>query len=167
MELRRIKESPDYLVNECGQVYSLKTNKFLKLQLDGHGYYQINVSLGSREKRITKKVHRLVTFAFLGEPPEGKTDVNHIDGNPKNNHVSNLEWCNDSENLKHAHRLGLKKTVKLFGEDSGAAKITESEVRKIRELSNSLKIKEISILFSKISECQIRRIINRTSWSHI
>lgn len=61
-------------------------------------------------------VHRLVALAFIPKI-EGKNCINHIDGNPKNNNVSNLEWCNHSENNKHAFETGLMTTntkVKLI-----------------------------------------------------
>lgn len=52
-------------------------------------------------------MHRLVAEAFL---PNFHTDcgINHIDGNPSNNHVSNLELSNPSHNQLHAVRTGLK-----------------------------------------------------------
>ncbi|MBR9689145.1 HNH endonuclease [Bacillus cereus] len=46
-------------------------------------------------------VHRLVASAFIPKV-EGKNSVNHIDGNPKNNCLSNLEWCDHTENNNHA-----------------------------------------------------------------
>lgn len=51
-------------------------------------------------------VHRLVAFAFI-PTIEGKNCINHIDGNPKNNNVSNLEWCTYKENTNHAFETGL------------------------------------------------------------
>jgi len=53
-------------------------------------------------------VHRLVAKAFL-QQPAGKTQVNHINGNPKDNRAVNLEWVTPEQNIAHAHRLGLFK----------------------------------------------------------
>lgn len=51
-------------------------------------------------------VHRLVAMHFLN-PPLNPTynQINHKDGNKKNNHCSNLEWCNNSENQFHRYRV--------------------------------------------------------------
>lgn len=66
-----------------------------------------NVNL-SRDGRIENfLVHRLVAQAFIPNP-ENKPYVNHIDGDTHNNHVSNLEWVTQSENINHAIKIGNK-----------------------------------------------------------
>ena len=48
-------------------------------------------------------VHRLVARAFQGPPPSAAhAHVNHLDGNPRNNAVFNLEYATPSENIRHA-----------------------------------------------------------------
>lgn len=58
----------------------------------------------------THLVARLIAETFLGSP-NGMT-VNHKDGNPLNNEVSNLEWITGIENTRHANRTGLRDVLK-------------------------------------------------------
>ena len=59
-------------------------------------------------KTKTQKVHRLVAKAFIPNT-DCKPYINHLDGNPKNNIVSNLEWCTQHENVQHAYDTKLHK----------------------------------------------------------
>jgi hypothetical protein len=62
-------------------------------------HYTVELWDSNKRKRIP--VHRIVAIAFI-ENPLNKAFVNHIDGNPANNNVENLEWVTCSENNKHA-----------------------------------------------------------------
>lgn len=59
------------------------------------------------KKGVTKSfyIHRLVANSFI-QKVEGKNHVNHIDNNPLNNCVDNLEWCTPKENTAHAQKQG-------------------------------------------------------------
>lgn len=97
---------PDYGIALTGKLYSHKTQKFLKLRCSKNKYlYTVITHNGIRK---TVKSHRLVALAFIPNP-ENKPQVNHIDGDKQNNHVSNLEWCTASENGLHAFRHNLNK----------------------------------------------------------
>jgi len=77
---------------------------------------------------ITKnfKVHRIIADSFLGICPEGH-EVNHKDGNPSNNHVSNLEYVTPQANSLHSCRVLMNHS----GENNSKAKLTLLMVREI------------------------------------
>ena len=100
-----------------GNIWSEITNKFLKNKCNRNGY--LSIQLTQRGKCYL--VHRLVATAFIPNP-ENKPQVNHIDGNKSNNTASNLEWCTQSENQKHAYKIGLQKPSGLSGNESPFAK---------------------------------------------
>lgn len=72
-----------------------------------HPNARVAVELWKENKRKRMMVHRLVSEAFIPNP-QGKQQINHIDGNPLNNNVENLEWVTNGENLKHAYSLNLR-----------------------------------------------------------
>ena len=101
-----IKNFPDYYITDTGEVYSRKGDgRFRKLkQQTNKGYKKVELMTNGRYTRRQFFVHRLVAEAFIPNP-DNKPHVNHIDGNPSNNNVDNLEWCTPSENLIHAYRV--------------------------------------------------------------
>ncbi len=86
------------------------------------------ISLNAAGVPRTFLVHRLVAMAFLGPIPD-TLDVNHIDGDKKNNAVANLEYMTRQQNLAHAVRIGL---VDNFGENNPTSKLTTKQVAEIR-----------------------------------
>lgn len=93
------------IIKSNGRKMQLR-GKVLKYQETNDGYYQ--VTLGWKH-RGTMKVHRCVALAFIPNENNYRT-VNHKDGN-KHNNVENLEWMTDSDNLKHAYKLRLRKPL--------------------------------------------------------
>jgi len=87
-----------------GNGFYTKKGRILKKSLTTTGYWK--VELYKDTKRRSMRVHRLVAKEFLPRV-KGKNLINHKDGNPLNNHVKNLEWCTQSENIRHAYETGL------------------------------------------------------------
>lgn len=93
----------DYRIFEDGSIVSYChsiAGKLLKHHLNNNGY--LTVEINGKER----KVHQLVAEAFVAGYFEGAV-VNHLDGNKSNCHYTNLEWCTNSANTKHAYDTGL------------------------------------------------------------
>lgn len=73
----------------------------------------LTVALSADGRRRTMLVHRIVLEAFIGPCPTGMEGC-HSDGNPANNHLSNLRWDTRSGNvqdtLRHGHHNMASKT---------------------------------------------------------
>lgn len=114
-------------IEEDGTVYGAR-GKPLKHKLH-YGYYKVRLKDG------WYPVHRLLAMKFIPQP-EGKTQVNHKDGNKLNNSLDNLEWVTQAENLHHAMDTGLhawgRSAVKT---DTG--KVFASQAEAARELGTS------------------------------
>ena len=113
-----------YQVSNLGRVKSLRFGKEKILApspTDKTGH--LMVVLHKNGKRKCAKVHQLVMFAFVGERPEGKV-VMHLDSNPQNNALSNLQWGTNIENAVEAARQG----------KIGRQKLEVQEVAEIRAL---------------------------------
>lgn len=90
-----------YSIDEAGNVFSYRSNRYLKWHDDGNGYQY--VELCKNKHRVCKKVHRLVAEHFLPNP-NNFSDVNHKDENKMNNTVENLEWCSTKYNNNYGTR---------------------------------------------------------------
>lgn len=103
IEWKHIPGFSKYKISNCGDVWSDFSNKILRQYNHQCGYKCIDL-IDDSGKRRKKRVHRLVMLAFVGEPPNGKNDVNHKDGNKRNNFIDNLEYCSRSYNIIHRYR---------------------------------------------------------------
>jgi hypothetical protein len=92
-----------YQVSNLGNVKSLKRKnrlqeKILKAGIGSHGYLAVTLTKCGIQK--TNHIHHLVAIALLGHEPNGhKVVIDHIDNNPLNNNVDNLQLITQRENL--------------------------------------------------------------------
>ena len=87
-----------YAIEEDGRVWSYFSKRYMKVKEDKDGYFAL--SLKNNQGGYSKfGVHRLLMIAY--NPIENMEDlqINHKDGNKKNNSLSNLEWVTSQENL--------------------------------------------------------------------
>ena len=93
---------------------------------------EFRVDLWKDGKPKTFLVHQLVGFAFLSNPNKYKS-INHLDGNPRNNNVENLEWCSDYRNINHAFDNRLIKT----GKQTSLFSIKDREMHDFRSITKA------------------------------
>lgn len=111
--------------------------RVLKQKTDKNGYKRVTLWKDNKSKDFL--VHRLVALAFI-PLVDGKDCINHVDGNPSNNNVENIEWCNHKENLMHAYKTGLNKTpdpVILFNKNTGQSRFFYSKAAASRFLGKA------------------------------
>jgi len=112
--MKEINNYPNYQVGIDGTVISYKFSKqkVLKPQMVTQSKKKyLAVGLYNENNKITKHgktpamnyVHRLVWEAFVGEIPE-HLEIEHIDQNPHNCHLSNLKLVTRKENIDSHYR---------------------------------------------------------------
>ena len=155
--------APTLLVSETGRIIRPASSRRrgsgwrtlpeaeLRPRRIGAGY--LAISSKDRGVKRTFYLHRLVAEAFLGKPADSN-EVNHLDGDKSNNHVSNLEWTTHSQNLQHAVRHGLTTRNAL----------KPADVKMIRKLiADGVSRKEIASCYG-VSLSAISHIASGHSW---
>lgn len=161
----KVKSLENYCINEDGLILNVRTRGVIRPSIGKKGYLQVCLT-----NKNTYSIHRLAALTFI-ENKENKTEVNHIDGNKLNNHISNLEWNTTQENLEHKRINNLGKTLKAklsaTGINNSKAKLDEEDVIFIRtNCETIIDIKKFSKELN-VSIATIYDIKNRRSWTHI
>lgn len=170
VEWKAVVDFPNYVVSSDGRLKFvgglqyrdgstpwLRPPAIVATVFDKDGYLKVRMLRdGHRHKR---SLHRIVAVAFIPNPLD-HDQVNHIDGDKKNNAVSNLEWCNCKEN--HAHRRHVLK--KNIGSEHGVAKLLETDILEIRASAESS-----NVLGKRygVSGANIRYIRRGVTWKHV
>lgn len=173
-EWRQIPGFPDYSVSSFGRIRRdtpptrkngrCKPGMIMKAESGQWGHQRIRLTKNGQCFRLL--VHRLVAMAFDLPRRGDQTVVAHNDGNPLNNHISNLRWATVKENMSDKERHG---TVQR-GERGGMNKRTglkETDVLEIRRLRDEgVPYSAITERFgvNKVTACAIYK---RRIWKHV
>lgn len=120
------------------------------------GGYSV-VSLRDNRKHY---VHKLVMAAFVGEP-EGRIDVNHINGDKSDNRLSNLEYCDRLHNVRHAIATGLQDNA---GEGNGMNKYSADAIRRAHQMVRSGTSTAEAARVTGVSESVINQVFSGRLW---
>lgn len=144
-----------FTVSDRGRIYLKHYNKKTFGTPCDSGYMNIT------NQGLTCRVHRLIAGAFLSEQfrnlsngtknPEKDLVVNHKDNYGINNNIENLEWVTVSDNLKHAIKIGVRKTRRITRKNTTGEDI--KEYASIQSAVNELGSKDLKKSRKAIEAC--------------
>jgi hypothetical protein len=151
----------DYEVSEDGKVY--RDGKVLKPYLCKNGYYKI---VGSNNgQRVHIWIHKAVGELYVPNRQEGY-EILHLNGDSTDNHFTNLIWTTRKHICLHTSKI-LKRNI---GEDKGAAKLTEENVRFIRSnyipRDRDYGVRGLARQFD-VTPTAVSKVVRNTSWTHV
>ena len=165
--------SLDRVVKGKNKINKTLKGRSLKSTVTAYGYKAVVFRKNGKKENF--RTHRLVAQSFLNNV-EKKPLINHIDGDKTNNVVSNLEWCTDSENMKHAFATGLKepsnpnKNGLTQGSKHHNSKLVEKEVMFIRKNAKKSGGKFYNVELARgfnVSKVSIGLIVDGKTWKHV
>ena len=119
-------KNPAYLVSNFGKVKGV-TGKILSTTSDSHGYISLSTRMPNSRQATRTKVHRMILETFNPVENMEKLHVDHIDGNPANNHLTNLRWLTAEENnqIKAENRAPINEEVNRLIQKYGYNKVVQ------------------------------------------
>ena len=131
---------PQYYISNYGRLYSCYYNRILNPTVDDKGYYRTTIKVGDNKTSYTG-MHKLEMNSFNPISNHDIFIVNHKDGNPQNNDLSNLECATISENTRHALDNGLSNCK---GENCSTSIFTNDQVNEIcKQLEDGKSVSDI------------------------
>lgn len=118
-DARPIPGADGYYITPSGVVWSMNRGRPHPLRSCRRRYEEVGIRVDGCG--VTKRIHVMVALVFLGPRPPGM-EINHRDGNKRNNSVANLEYVTPAENHEHALRSGLGSARKFADTDVFAAR---------------------------------------------
>jgi len=158
--IEELINDPHYIIEETGEILTkiTRTGKVsvnnvwrncVNKRKDGYQY------ISYKYKKL--QVHRIIYKKFNGELSD-KLVINHIDGNPSNNHIDNLELVTQSKNIEHSYRV-LKNPPII-----GYSKINKQIADQIREEYKTIKSYKVLAKKYSLAKTSVAYIIKNRIW---
>ena len=163
-----VKDFEYYTIDETGNVFSIRKNKYLKQTINRNGYCKVTLQKDKYRKMFS--VHRLVAQVYL-KNYSNTLQVNHINGIKTDNRVENLEMVTAKENMQKAVEIGLFDKCKeiqrknAIKNNLGKYHILASESAKKR-VAKYDKNNNLIQVYNSITEASRKNNINITSISY-
>lgn len=148
---KAIPDFPKYSVDTNGVCRNEETGKEIAFSISKRGYKSVRFCKcegWGKEKIHTRfLVHRLMMTLFVGVHKDPKKCyVDHIDNNPRNNHISNLRWVTQSENVKRFFDQGRSKPPLAMKGMSGKLHVRSKPIAGYDKMGNEvIRFESISI----------------------
>jgi hypothetical protein len=171
-----------YTVSDQGRVQSLRVrHRFtdavrlvplvLRQSVDERGYRRVGIAGKSRQ------VHRLVLEAFVGACPVGH-EAAHVNGQPSDNRLENLQWLTHAENEQHKvihgtllagerHPFRRRPDLVRRGERNDAAKLTTEQVLEIRAAADRGESYSRLAIRYGVTTGAVSQIARHLRWEHV
>src|SRR3990167_2818103 len=160
-QFKLIPSDPRYEISIDGTVRHVMSQRIKSQYISSTGYYMISTT--TAKHRRPRRVHRLLAEAYIPNP-DNLPQINHKNGIKTDNSLSNLEWCTNLENQRHAFRTGLANNT---GEHNGQSKLTVVQVLEIKErLAKGWSQYRISRYYP-VSRSAIEGIKTGRLWKHV
>jgi len=167
---RTISDFPGYEVSDQGRVrsyWAYGAGELFNWHIEERpqriissrpGYYEyVHVSLHRSGKLVNKRVHHLVLRAFRGPRPKGYVS-RHLDDDRSNNHLSNLAYGTQKDNIHDALHNG---------SCPGRTKLVPAQVQEIRRLGRlGISQGKIAKRFP-IGRTTVGDILRGATWVHL
>jgi hypothetical protein len=156
-----------------------KEPKVLSSCLDKNDGYLVVCIRSDEGKKGPQRVHRLVLMAFRGLPMSPNDEGCHFpDPARANNRLDNLQWGSHAANMEHRREHGTaafgdKNGSRLHpdslsrGEEVNTAKLTEDDVRAIRESHDAGETQVALAARYGVQQTTISRVVLGRTWRHI
>lgn len=139
----RIKSHEKMRYYKLTDSYQVFQEKIIPPKIVSNGYLGVKLFNNGLKKQFL--IHRLVCAHYL-KNGLNMPQVNHIDGNKKNNDITNLEWCTPSQNKLHSLYIlkNCKSTRKVI--DINTDKVYTSIMKAKKDLNITYAAPHISMM---------------------